>query len=798
MFVRRVVSPQVTQSTSTWRPFVEGDEVLCASAPNQLTRTRVAFVDRRTYAVQLSSFPGVWFSVADQVAKLTRPERPVSVPQITRARPLNESARTALRRLSSDSVAVQPGQAAQEYTPQPIDRETFVEGEMVMVWSTSEQRNLWTTVSHVDPNTLSVAVTLFPNHWFTIAEQRAKITKIKPRKTRTTNQAIPVELSSDRDQSENELQMMAKKATDNLNNLLLPGKENDLNIVALSNFDVFDTDSSGTLDVEEFICLCTTLLRQLQVNAHPPRGTLEKVFRSVDLDSSGFLDRTEFVSAFRRVIKYSLDHFKGVLEELDTESDANIFQKRYSILRTLSGSSECKVLLAVENNTHNQVMVKHVPYETDAEEFAHIHSFSKHPNVVRVLERFASPAETYTVVEWPKNGGNLYTSLGHCQQHGLPLTFKFFASIIKQVLEGLTFMHSKYKLCHTDIRPENILLERMPTSEDFTKDRLQEDFPRVMITDPCCKSSFNTEVTGDARYKPPEYFHGQKHSTTKCDSWAVGVTLFELLSGGNLIFTNHCNLSNYDSWSKAENGKLYELLMTGLQTEGSEPDWSQIKGSSKAEDLCRGLLSRDPGMRKKAEQARQHPWFKILEPVITYAVSTDDGCVSREVQQHLYTCARHQGMKLALVNLVVSKLEGDALSYWHNLWKKFDIDESGKVDENEFTKLMVDSQKGMGDTEARILFRHVDTDSNGLDFHEFMVLMFNPASLSQEALEQSFRSIFEEATVGRREVGAQDFLQKFPNATDTETKEVCNLFAEMSGGTGVVTCERFCEFISSI
>merc|ERR1712135_251618 len=87
------------------------------------------------------------------------------------------------------------------------------------------------------------------------------------------------------------------------------------------------------------------------------------------------------------------------------------------------------------------------------------------------------------------------------------------------------------------------------------------------------------------------------------------------------------------------------------------------------------------------------------------------------------------------------------------------------------TKLMVDSQKGMGDTEARILFRHVDTDSNGLDFHEFMVLMFNPASLSQEALEQSFRSIFEEATVGRREVGAQDFLRKFPNATDTGTRQ---------------------------
>merc|ERR1712136_467258 len=108
------------------------------------------------------------------------------------------------------------------------------------------------------------------------------------------------------------------------------------------------------------------------------------------------------------------------------------------------------------------------------------------------------------------------------------------------------------------------------------------------------------------------------------------------------------------------------------------------------------------------------------------------------------------------------------------------------------------AEKGMGDTEARILFRHVDTDSNGLDFHEFMVLMFNPASLSQEALEQGFRSIFEEATVGRREVGAEDFLRKFPNATDTETQEVYNLFAEMSGGTGVVTCERFCEFISSI
>merc|ERR1712135_197972 len=105
-------------------------------------------------------------------------------------------------------------------------------------------------------------------------------------------------------------------------------------------------------------------------------------------------------------------------------------------------------------------------------------------------------------------------------------------------------------MVHNDLKPDNILLERLPTSS--------MDVPRVMVGDFGQAAVFGMPQPGDPRYCSPEAHRmalGQGGVPGfKGDVYMLGVTLYELLSGGNLPYIEQpCTLSQYSvvGWSGA-------------------------------------------------------------------------------------------------------------------------------------------------------------------------------------------------------------------------------------------------------
>lgn len=79
--------------------------------------------------------------------------------------------------------------------------------------------------------------------------------------------------------------------------------------------------------------------------------------------------------------------------------------------------------------------------------------------IVRLLNQFTIQGANgvHTCLVFQPLGCSLYKLIVKNKYQGLPL--EVVKSIIKQILEGLHFLHSKCNIIHTDIKPENILLE---------------------------------------------------------------------------------------------------------------------------------------------------------------------------------------------------------------------------------------------------------------------------------------------------------------------------------------------------
>lgn len=97
-----------------------------------------------------------------------------------------------------------------------------------------------------------------------------------------------------------------------------------------------------------------------------------------------------------------------------------------------------------------------------------------------------------------------------------PTSETIISKIVKQLLSGLSYMHSK-GIVHRDIKPSNILIN--------------EHTFKVIIIDFGVSSSHHACIdeictpTGTPLYKAPEIIKAEPYNH-KVDSWALGITVF--------------------------------------------------------------------------------------------------------------------------------------------------------------------------------------------------------------------------------------------------------------------------------
>lgn len=146
-----------------------------------------------------------------------------------------------------------------------------------------------------------------------------------------------------------------------------------------------------------------------------------------------------------------------------------------------------------------------------------------HPNIVKVLEAFHANGTTYYSMEYI-DGISLDKKIAQSPQGRMPLTEAI--ETLKQISAAIAFMHSRNML-HLDVKPGNVMMRKDGTavlidfglSKQYTSDGEPESSTKV--------------GAGTPGYAPIEQasYHEGKGFPTKMDVYALGGTLFKMLTG---------------------------------------------------------------------------------------------------------------------------------------------------------------------------------------------------------------------------------------------------------------------------
>jgi serine/threonine protein kinase len=148
-----------------------------------------------------------------------------------------------------------------------------------------------------------------------------------------------------------------------------------------------------------------------------------------------------------------------------------------------------------------------------------------HPNIVITYDASEQNGIHYLVMEYV-GGQDLASVLA---KHG-PLSVSKSIDVITQTAKGLEYAHSK-RIVHRDIKPSNLLLDH----QDNVK-ILDMGLARIMAeTVPLEKTAAERltnagQVMGTLDYMAPEQAENAKQADARSDIYAVGCTLFRLLT----------------------------------------------------------------------------------------------------------------------------------------------------------------------------------------------------------------------------------------------------------------------------
>lgn len=189
---------------------------------------------------------------------------------------------------------------------------------------------------------------------------------------------------------------------------------------------------------------------------------------------------------------------------------------KYLIKKQLGSSGGSgAVFYAIEEMTGREVAVKEFFVEADPRELQLLAKL-KQKNIIEYITYELYNNTLFLIMEYAPGG-----SLAEIMREKGKLPEKEALSIFTQLVEGLAFAHEK-GIVHRDIKPLNILLGEKNEYKiaDFGIARLLE------------KTQGDTQqVRLSLGYAAPELFKGQ--FSTKTDVYALGLTLYEMLTGFN-------------------------------------------------------------------------------------------------------------------------------------------------------------------------------------------------------------------------------------------------------------------------
>lgn len=153
----------------------------------------------------------------------------------------------------------------------------------------------------------------------------------------------------------------------------------------------------------------------------------------------------------------------------------------------------------------------------------------RHHNIVGINEVFKANNTAYYVMEYI-SGPNLRDSIEK-NRGGRPYSEKEALDIIAPVLDAMALMHSA-NITHLDIKPDNILLADDPLTRDIRPVIIDFGVSKHYDEAGNATSTINIVACSNG-YSPIEQYMGITTFTPQADVYALGATLYFLLTGEN-------------------------------------------------------------------------------------------------------------------------------------------------------------------------------------------------------------------------------------------------------------------------
>ena len=138
-----------------------------------------------------------------------------------------------------------------------------------------------------------------------------------------------------------------------------------------------------------------------------------------------------------------------------------------------------------------------------------------HPNIVKFIDAFDSPANYCIVTEYISSG----TLLDRLNNEG-PLPLHEVRRLVFQITDALQYLHNEKSIAHRDLKCENIMFD-----DNHDIKIIDFGFCRHIKA----KKLMNT-FCGSFPYLPPEIIRGEKYSN-KCDVWGLGILSYAASHG---------------------------------------------------------------------------------------------------------------------------------------------------------------------------------------------------------------------------------------------------------------------------
>ncbi len=174
----------------------------------------------------------------------------------------------------------------------------------------------------------------------------------------------------------------------------------------------------------------------------------------------------------------------------------------------------------------------------------------QHKNIVRLYDfgREKRGGDVFIYISMDYINGPDLRSLLH--KRGQPLNLPEAYQVASAICKALNFAH-KTKVFHGDIKSANVLISQEEGERIREKDVFLADFGASRL-------ATERQGGGTPYYMAPELFKDGAVVTEKTDIYALGVTLYEMLSGGHLPFKGKSDATGNTSreqiaWEKEHN-----------------------------------------------------------------------------------------------------------------------------------------------------------------------------------------------------------------------------------------------------